>query len=1544
MAKPVDFRKEISPNIVRWASLDNTMNKLFDNFEIWKERDSELVNQFFNQPYFSWEESILNKFTEVDPTITFDHIENEGINLALLQYNNWERDFRNCLNKVKSDSIKKAFVEEIFDKVKNEIWVTTPPYNDFPTECDTAHFLTWTTLDVISYFQKVVDYLDKKQDSKWAKNTVKILKKIIIRNKDLNWRLSAWEQILPWVPLTESRIPADTKKSFDSLLSFEIGKEADRTINIAKDISDKVQWLYSNTFPAINTIIGENEKYRYDESKLWLDYKKSLQNITNNNGLSESEKERLINNLRWEYYIKYLKKIDSKIGSTIEQLYNNKFDYSKLDESVLKNYLDKVANLRLKALFENDLNKTLELTIWDIDEFENFYKKLADPCIKEIHLDNRTTPWTTATFDINIPVTKTIVPWEHPQLMNINEFWNKEKSYDYIPINYEIKKEDIKNLNIDMEDKTNLMNFLSKFESEDKKKYIINWENAWALIYLFFVINSRIPITQLDFDKQKEVEQLFGDTRKSKTNREKDTKENEEKNQKEEEEKKDDVENFINKIEKLWSWNKFKNWSEIWLPMENSELPWWWYQWMKIKISDVNKEKWTFTWKIFGWELKFRKNLEWKSRQFKMNEKTLDEIEKISKDSSKIWLLPNPDHSDFNSYKDKLNGKLWTWSLSFPDGVKWNGQKFTYNFMDKNWKETEKEVKYFWIPWDDAASYQIKYNPGNRSFKISATYNWNAKGKDWKSENVRYSYTREMDWNNFLIFFTQKWLTPQSEEDSKNARIKQDRDFKMVNWWRWKLNWFSLNNFKNVFKTVTWSIKKKIDDYNKAQDEKLQDIIIGDRWLYGKLANVLWFIPSIKYGLWELEQEYYNERDNRTRKKIEPFYKKFCADYDLPDTFDQEPSYIKIKWKWSLKNQILARVKNAKDRMWDPWIYQAAWLLLANIEKWWSAYRWLSEHENEWLWVKALLGKAHYEQFLRDKQKCIDAFSTEENKDKLQDALANSEMTYIINNVYWKDWGLLFWSHESRWLPWNTEKTNYIENPSKRILSEQFAKKLDDLTKDNFTKDGVISKMPKHNYFEKAENDFYRLIKSSRFSGAMSELEWMISLARTDAQVYATKKCYLILMLSGVLDFNWNKWLRKFAYTQWKTFWFAPAMLAKNVWHSEEIALLLDDFSGWDFSKHVTSYCHKKDLLKWKTDIKNLINQVNNWFNEGKMKDFDEYVESIPWRNWEWKSPALRKLQKDLTDYDNQNPDDIVLKNAKLINSSWLNASADAVATRLRVENWEFKWKDQDEKTDIAAFWKSCSKKIDNAMKNLDWHEWQKHAKQMLEKYLGWFWINWDSKQDIYKRINTACRYNSRINDSWKSDWNWRYCQIIHKNEPTTNKDWKPIRIDVPLWKIYDNDVTKILRYWLEWFVRTHRLSSQQLPTELKTALDDFQRFFEKAFYNGCFDNISSKINSDDKIFHLWWWDVYETIAQKDNNQNIFSDDDSESIDSTNFKDLEPKKQKALLRKIFNSDSYKNAEMSQMRKSLKNHWVSLPKEWKLFNDTSWRLEELQQYL
>jgi len=43
------------------------------------------------------------------------------------------------------------------------------------------------------------------------------------------------------VVLTDITVPANTKANFDTLLSFEIGKEADRTIQIADEFSKTLQ-------------------------------------------------------------------------------------------------------------------------------------------------------------------------------------------------------------------------------------------------------------------------------------------------------------------------------------------------------------------------------------------------------------------------------------------------------------------------------------------------------------------------------------------------------------------------------------------------------------------------------------------------------------------------------------------------------------------------------------------------------------------------------------------------------------------------------------------------------------------------------------------------------------------------------------------------------------------------------------------------------------------------------------------------------------------------------------------------------------------------------------------------------------------------------------------------------------------------------------------------------------------------------------------------------------------------------------------------------
>ena len=576
-----NLREEVPTNIVRWANLELTTNDLLNNFEAWEQKNAKLVNKFLEQPFFTWEESLIEKLIDHDRNVTFADIKREWINLATLQYNNQLWALKCCLDKTNNE-FKRAFMTEIYNKVCTELWwvpwwaAPPAPYDHFDTDCA----IPWDT-NVLWYFQKVVNYLNWKESVAPSRKTVDILSKTIITNEDLNWRLAT--------PINDadrlSAIPVDKKNAFDSLLSFEIWKEASRTIAISQDIWEKFQWLLTNSFPAINTIVWENDEYKYNETKLWAEYQWKLQTITNNTSLNEEEKKRQINDLKWEYYIRYLKTKNAKIWNALEQLYNNDFDYSKIDRAVLKDYLDKVADIRLGMLFDGWLNKIINLDWWDIDEFKNFYKELADvdpsSPVLNITLSNVSIPWTTPpmTWLLNIPVHKKLVGGKKVWLKDIEQFWkNANKPFDALPIEFTINRSDIENNpNLAIEDKTKLSNLLASFYQPDWDKYVITWEKVWFLIYLFFAINNRLPITELDPSRQKEIESSFGQAKNHV-----DMPENRESWY--------TFEDFKKEIEKLWPW-KFENWSEIWLPIWSSELPWWWYQRMKIKISDIDASK-----------------------------------------------------------------------------------------------------------------------------------------------------------------------------------------------------------------------------------------------------------------------------------------------------------------------------------------------------------------------------------------------------------------------------------------------------------------------------------------------------------------------------------------------------------------------------------------------------------------------------------------------------------------------------------------------------------------------------------------------------------------------------------------------------------------------------------------------------------------------------------------------------------------------------------------------------------------------------------------
>ena len=1517
-----NIRENTSEKVIRWPRLKLAAEALYNNFEAWEKRNAEIINNFFDQWYFKWQESLINKFAEVKPDINFDDIKDEWINLALLWDDDWAQDFKLCIDKIPNDTIKKTFMQKIYSKIKSELG-SSAPYDDFDGECA----VPWDT-GVIWYFQKILNYLTPKQDLEWWKKIEDIIKDLTVTNEDLNSALPAWEQIPSWVALTDSSIPENTRNCFDVLLSFEIGDVANYIIDASEEFSHKLEELYTNTFPAINTIVWESEDYKYDESKLWEEYESKLNEINNDTNLSDSDKEKKIKNLKRKYYLIYLKSQNASIWKALEKLYNNNFDYSKLDTPTLEWYIDKMVEIRMNKILDGWMGNALNLDFWDKDKFTEFYKKIAKPSETTIELR----PW------ISFPVEKKIIEWENLRLKDIDEFWGRAKAYDFLPLSFSIKKSDIDALPLDMEDRIKLLNFLQRFDTGEEN-YLITWAEVWMIIYLFFVINSRTPITKFDSDKQQELERFLwkakwhegnwweangGENHSEESNS--DDQNMEENNEWEE---KYTPENFKEEIEKMWP-GKFENWSEIWLPIWPSNLPGGWYQWMKIKISDIDMTKWTFKWKLHWWELDIER--EWKTRDFKMTKKELDALKELASKaagSDKVWLLPNPDDSSFNSFKDNLNGKLWTEDLSFPiKWITWDGDKFMRKVMNDDWKEENVPVTYFWAHADDKSTYKVEYHPKSRHFTVSSVFNWEKKWKDWKSETKRLSYERDMDWNNFLIFFTLKWLYPQTKQESDDVIARQDADFRVVNGWHWKLNWFTIDNLKHWFKDIFGALKKWMDEYNKKKDAQFRKSVESP--LLRAMGAFPLLPPSIRTAIWERQQEIYYEEYNEARPEIEWYLKKLQGDDQFPDTFDQVPVHIQTLY-WKSYKKFL---EDLYYRKWDTTTQEkrkAAALLLANYEKWWSAFRGLSDYENTWFWVKILLWEAHYQQFKRCKAACIRerdlAESTKNSwldKKWLNEELASCEMTYIINNIRWARKSLNsshFPSYEERTIDGN-KATNYIPNPSKRLLSDTFAKKLEDAWKWWFNKstvDSTYSEYQKINRFEIMEDEFNKHA-STRYQNWSWALRRMFDLASDETLKRRAKRYFLIYLLGGALDVNCDPWLKKKVYWWAKPMSFVPWMLVKEAWVAENVAILLDDATKWDFSKHVTKYFRRSGQLSSSPDCKWLQDEMKIRLTDSTMEKLDEYFSKLPMNDFPnvedpEKKKVLEKFKKWLIEEDVEEFDRWLLDNPTIVNNGLLT-NINVVSDRLRIDEWEFKWKDSDDINNKKLFWDNIGKSVSK----LDASD-SKTVDFVLNKYFTWFWLNSSQeRQNVYKRINTAYHYKEKVLKHGGTYTPWYNKEI--------KKGWETVKELVPVWRIKRRDIDRILLYGLEWNVWSRPpLSWKILPKELKEALDEFQKFFKKAFDDNTLiskdvKDGAFKLNvgeyKENSRFLLWWWDVYKKIARKDDYTSVVESDDTEY--SGSFYDLKESEQKKIWRSILrDEDLYINPHMENIEKTLKRN-------------------------
>ncbi|MDR0282752.1 MAG: hypothetical protein LBI53_05740 [Candidatus Peribacteria bacterium] len=230
-----------------------------------------------------------------------------------------------------------------------------------------------------------------------------------------------------------------------------------------------------------------------------------------------------------------------------------------------------------------------------------------------------------------------------------------------------------------------------------------------------------------------------------------------------------------------------------------------------------------------------------------------------------------------------------------------------------------------------------------------------------------------MDYNNFLLFIADHKLQPRKKEEAQEAQERNDQEaMKIWNKKNRKWSFFSRNTIKNVIKGQRKKINDKLDAWQKSQEEKFEDFLLDDVGLHNVLTKTLGWIPSVNNALGELQQERFNEKDNRVRKKIKWYLDIFEADPRFADVFEEQPDFIHTLFGGKSYKQFLVDGFNNTIGFEPPELYIASALLLTNIKSGKSPYRCLSEYENSGLWVKVLLGGKHYDNFLAQKQQLLD--------------------------------------------------------------------------------------------------------------------------------------------------------------------------------------------------------------------------------------------------------------------------------------------------------------------------------------------------------------------------------------------------------------------------------------------------------------------------------------------------------------------------------------------------------------------------------------------
>ena len=1250
----------------------------------------------------------------------------------------------------------------------------------------------------------------------------------------------------------QSRTP-DQKKLFDTMLSRTVVKRLQNRVNLMDRLITDTKDVFNNVLPPFHVIFNQ---YPFDREQLKTKYPTEFQNIEHMEtqlSREESEEGRKLLSAQIEQKFREIYLHDLQISKPIlanilQKLYTHQFDFSTLTTAESSELFSELAKMRLEQM----LSETQIREIFDLNvvNFEHFFMNLFDLNSSNLQIGR-----------YSFPIQKTVLGGARWTLTSPWDMLNEKD----LPLEFKISG--LNSDQISLENRQMIQKLFKNQISDDLDSVVLKGKEIWKLMYLYLMGKWDI----LDIYNPRNAKPLL-DTFTGKTdvdpNKPSIYKPNREGPQNPEDQEKPEGTPLgeIFSARDAMAGEKsadpdhgLRPWAIIYFSKDESILPPYGdpsKEWMRAEITkvDLDEKDPKITVKFYGTEMSLwaeeGKELTFDSVNFK-NLISKSENSNLSTDS--IRLLSSK--KTFKEAQEALS-KAGIKPQILEQMQLENG-KFVMDVVDESWKASKQEVNYLTATDDvpDPNSSAMKKNPVIYKIKPNADETVSVESDLLDMEWEKKRYERKMSYSDFLLFLNEKNLTPKTEKQLE-ADKKAFEDIPSTT----KRNWKRVSvqsmiySIKNVWKNLT----SKIDEYYKEQDEACLDWLVSSVGIYKMVGNSLSWIPSVKSAADKLHYDQLSKAEKNTRKSIEDWIWKFKWMQDFSALFEtgvDNPSGMTIDSAIgkgnTLKKILLSGKSVVEDGSLRP-IMAAA--MIANIRQGKGLYRWLSNYDNQGLWVKCLLGDQHHQRYMKMRQDVLDRIKKPgtPDADQLQDRLKKSEIDYIVNNINNANGGQDFGS---------------VNDGNKQVLkqlySSNFAWELNNAAEEVFWRksiDGAYSKIT-HNNFNLAAWDFKRFIKSSRIESALANLKKMGDLARSEQHKNQLKMALSYITLSGIMNRYGDKDVRKWFDALARAYMVPTAFFAKKRENQHNARHLLDK---------VDAVPPFREAMKSKEAI------TENWPAQKSLQesDFSMNAQSVEYwalldklRAWRWQNtkkiddyfiglkskdasldPIERKVQDQYREPSGDRVDDDRAKNPSITGNYALLAAPDVIEQNKDYNREGFGWKTIDERNDKADFRKKILSSLNDAKsKNIK-------PEFFLRQFLVWFNKDYFSPTN-YPEIVSWIYTAKKVRQRWEG---WTMSFTVPGNNLT-------IRIPSGYRK---RDAKDLLYYLFKGNVLNAR--GYPPPVEFEKVLDFFVNYFDEKLENINDDALSYAFWADDvkqgKNMKLWLIPRDEYNAKVDRN------------------------------------------------------------------------------